>query len=63
MAEDRKNLLPPHILVLTLDSGHIGFLYAVTKGEEVEFILSTRKIDAMGVHPRNLGKSLSVDPK
>lgn len=62
MAEDTKGLLPPHILVLTLDSGHMGFLHAVSKGEEVEFNLSTRKIDAKGVHPKTLGKSLAVDP-
>lgn len=63
MAEDTKELLPPHILALTLDSGYIGFLYAVTKGDEVEFVMSTRRIDAKGVHPKNLGKSLAVDPK
>ncbi|KAF8423083.1 hypothetical protein EV426DRAFT_534536 [Tirmania nivea] len=63
MAEDTKGLLPPHILALTLDSGHLGFLYAVTKGDEVEFVMSTRRIDTKGVHPKNLGKSLAVDPK
>lgn len=63
MAEDTKRKLPPHILVLTLDSGYIGFLYAVTKGDEVDFIMSTRKIDEKGVKPKTLGKSLAVDPK
>jgi len=63
MAEDTKGLLPPHILALTLDSGHMGFLYAVTKGDEVEFVMSTRRIDTKGVHPKNLGKSLAFDPK
>lgn len=62
MAEDTKGLLPPHILALTLDSGYMGFLYAVVKGDEVEFVMSTRKIGAKGVHPMNLGKSLAVDP-
>ena len=63
MMEDTKKLLPPHILALTLDSGYIGFLYAVTKDDEVEFIMSKVKIDEKGVNPKTLGKSLAVDPK
>ena len=63
MLEDTKSLLPPHILVLTMDSGHMAFLYAIQMGAVVQFIMSTRRIGGKGVHPKHLGKSLAVDPR
>ena len=54
--------LPPHMLVLSLDSGHIAFLFAQQRGPAVHFIMSTRRIDAKGPHPKHLGKSLAIDP-
>lgn len=66
MSEDSKKILPPQILALTLDSGHLAFLYAVNRDSEekkIEFVLSTKTIDSKGVHPRHLGKSLAIDPR
>lgn len=63
MVEDTKGPLPPQMLALTLDSGQLGFLYAISRGKDVDFILSTRKIDSKGVHPKHLGKSLAIDPR
>ena len=63
--EDKKPLLPPHILVLTLDSGHLAFIYAKSSDEqgEVNFVVSMKRIDQKGIHPENLGKSIAVDPR
>ena len=56
--------LPADILVLTLDSGLLAFVYAKDSRErgEVEFVVSTKRIDSRGVHPTHLGKSIAVDP-
>lgn len=55
---------PPDILALTLDSGLLAFVYAKDSRErgEVEFVVSTKRVDSRGVHPTILGKSISVDP-
>ena len=63
--EDNKPLLPPQILVLALDSGHLAFIYAKSSDEqgEVNFVVSMKRIDQKGIHPENLGKSIAVDPR
>jgi hypothetical protein len=63
--EDVKSGLPPEILAMTLDSGHLAFMYAksLPESEQVDFVVSKRRIDSKGVHPRNLGKSVAVDPQ
>lgn len=62
---DSKPILPAHILALTLDSGHLAFVYAKDSNVqgEVDFVVSMKKIDSKGVHPVHLGKSIAVDPK
>jgi hypothetical protein len=63
--EDFKHRLPADILVLTMDSGHLAFVYAKDSPEQgqVEFIISMKRIDSKGVHPTHLGKSIAVDPQ
>lgn len=60
-----KQMLPPHILALTLDSGHLAFIYAKDSEiqGEVEFVVSMKRIDENGVHPAILGKSVAIDPR
>lgn len=62
---DNKPILPPHILALTLDSGHLAFVYAKDSNVqgEVDFVVSMKRIDSKGVHPVHLGKSIAVDPR
>ncbi|KAF8544952.1 hypothetical protein BDD12DRAFT_722887 [Trichophaea hybrida] len=64
-SEDFKRRLPADILVLTMSSGHLAFVYAKDTPEQghVEFIISMKRIDSKGVHPTLLGKSITVDPQ
>ncbi|RPA94452.1 hypothetical protein L873DRAFT_1830268 [Choiromyces venosus 120613-1] len=63
--DDSKPLLPPHILALTLDSGHLAFVYAKNSEEqgEVNFVVSMKRIDQKGIRMETLGKSIAVDPR
>ncbi|KAG0644801.1 hypothetical protein HOY80DRAFT_1006716 [Tuber brumale] len=63
--DDTKPLLPPHILALTLDSGHLAFVYAKSSEEqgEVNFVVSMKRIDQKGIRTETLGKSIAVDPR
>lgn len=63
--DDNKAILPPHILALTLDSGHLAFVYAKDSDVqgEVDFVVSMKRIDSKGVHPTHLGKSIAIDPR
>lgn len=63
--DDSKPLLPPHILALTLDSGHLAFVYAKSSEEqgEVNFVVSMKRIDQKGIRMEILGKSIAVDPR
>jgi hypothetical protein len=62
--EDRKLSLPPDVLVLTMDSGNLAFVYAKEAVEtgEVEFVINMIRIGGKGLHPKNLGKAMTVDP-
>ncbi|TGZ78548.1 hypothetical protein EX30DRAFT_350943 [Ascodesmis nigricans] len=57
--------LPPDILVLTLDSGYMAFVYArnCSQQGQVDFVVSKQRIDSRGRHPTHLGKSVAVDPR
>lgn len=63
--DDRKQTLPPHLLVLTLDSGYLAFVYAKDSGvqRDVEFVVSMRRIGPGGSHLSHLGRAIAVDPK
>lgn len=63
--DDNKPILPPHILALTLDSGHLAFVYAKDSNVqgEVDFVVSMKRIGSKGVHPTHLGKSIAIDPR
>ncbi|PWW76411.1 hypothetical protein C7212DRAFT_357349 [Tuber magnatum] len=63
--DDPKPLLPPHILALTLDSGHLAFVYAKSSEEqgEVNFVVSMKRIDQKGIRTETLGRSIAVDPR
>lgn len=62
---DATSPQPPDILALTLDSGHLAFVYAQSCSEQgqVKFIVSKQRIDSRGIHPTHLGKSIAVDPR
>lgn len=65
--EDQKpnSLLPQDLLVLTLDSGYMVFMYAKSSSEQgqIDFITSQRRIGPSGVEPQRLGRAVAVDPK
>ncbi|KAI5814271.1 hypothetical protein BZA77DRAFT_107589 [Pyronema omphalodes] len=62
--EDRALGLPPDVLVLTMDSGNLAFVYAKEAAEtgEVEFVINMIRIGDKGTNPTFLGKSITVDP-
>lgn len=56
---------PADLLVLTMDSGHLAFIYARDSQEQgqVDFKVSTKHLDSRGVKPSNLGRIVAVDPQ
>lgn len=64
-SQDIKLHLPADILALTMDSGHLAFVYAKNCNEQgqVEFIISRKRIDSRGAHPTHLGRLIAVDPR
>lgn len=63
-SKDSKIGLPADILVISLDSGHLAFIYAKNYPihDGVDFVLSTRRVGSRGLHPKSLGASIAVDP-
>ncbi len=56
--------LPPHILVLALESSRLVFLCAVSgKSEQPELLSSQKALPAPTSHSQGLGQLLAVDPK
>jgi len=57
---------PPQVLILSLDSGHIAFIYLVedpSGPSRCKFVMSTRKLATESKTASTLGKSISVDPQ
>ena len=54
--------LPPQVIVLTLGSGNIMFLYAKDVESEVIWMVSSVKITQQGSYLQQLGSHLAVDP-
>ena len=56
--------LPPHILVLTLESNRLVFLCAVSgRSEDVEILSSHKPLPAPTTPLQSLGEFIAVDPK
>ena len=60
----RRQELPPHILVLTLESNRLVFLCVVTgKSEQAEFLWSQKALPAPTSPLQGLGELIAVDPQ
>ena len=57
------NNVPPQVIVLSLDSGDLAFCYVKTRNGRPEFVVSRRRISSKTSFTKNVGKSVSVDPR
>jgi len=57
---------PPQVLILSLDSGHLAFIYLIedpSRPSKCKFVMSIRKLATETKTASSLGKSIAVDPQ